>query len=154
MTSLVEVRLGTWTSVVLMEVSTTTFTSPIQVSPTAELIVTAILEEVSLDVQSLTGQRTMVVASKHQLGMMTRLVVTMVVMAEMAAFLVELFSVQHSIPQMVQTLTSTSVATKRVATARQVRCNPRVPSFIRRSGWGGFQEIVVAMATLTSLSMV
>jgi hypothetical protein len=94
-----------------MEALTTTFTLPIQVSRTVASIATVILEEVSLDALSLTGLRTMAVASKPQLGTMMRLVVTMEGTVEMVDSPVEPFNVRHSTQQMVHKWTSPSVAT-------------------------------------------
>jgi hypothetical protein len=131
--------------------STTTSTSHIQTSLTVVSIATATLEEVLLDVQRWTGPKITVVASKPRLGTMMLREVTMAVMAVMVVSLVDPSNVQRNILQMVPMSISPSVAIMPMGMVRQVRCNPKVLSFIHPSGWVGFQEIVAAMATLTNL---
>jgi len=113
-----------------------------------------ILEAVSLDARSLIGQRTTAVASKQPLGMMMHLVGIMVDTATLVACLVGLSNVKLSTLQMARVSTLPSVAIMQMEMARQARCNPEVQSFTRHSGLAGFLEIVVAMATLTSLCML
>jgi len=110
-----------------MAVSTTTSTSHTQVSPTVASTATVTLEAVLLAVQSLIGPKTMVAASKRQLGMMMWVVATMAVTVAMAVCLEEPSSVLRSILLMVRMLTSPLGATMQMGMAKQGRCNPKVP---------------------------
>merc|ERR1712205_70088 len=101
-----------------MEVSTTTSTSLTQVSPTVASTATVILEAVLLDVPSSIGQKTMVVASKQQLGMTMSVVVTTVVTVAMAVCLEALSNVPRSTLPMVRTSTSPLGATMQTEMAK------------------------------------
>lgn len=79
-----------------------------------------------LDVLSSIGLKTMVVASKQQPGMMMWVEATMVVMVAMVACPEEPYNVQHNTLLTVPMLTSPSVATMPMVTAKLVRCNPKV----------------------------